>query len=344
MKRRKLHRSYFTIIELLVSMGIFAVLSLVLFKIFDQVQNIYTISMARIEVYEKDDFILNLISRDLRNACNTLNLERSFYFPRTGSIKNDPEATRLFAFAASTKYRPSPNSISRVNEVTYFFDVERGRLYYRLISDACREGTVNKVYTKLTPPADVYYNFLSSKFKDDGNPFVEIPDGNVTSMRNQIWAPDREENPVYDSTESPEGRFALLAKGVYNFKVSCYNWRSKTHRAIKWSRSAMRYVDYLATTFPAASVAGSPLMTCFDPKNLADGLFPLPDVMYIELSVLPDNVWIDVLALREAGHTAEAEAMANRSVHVFRRFVSNTCTPLRSEKDDLSSVEIPTEF
>lgn len=345
------HRA-FTLAELLVSMGIFAIMALMLFRMFAQIQELYIISLARMNAYEKGSFILELLAQDFRNACPTDKFNSSFYYPTNGTIRNTEDITRIIGFAASARYIPSPNSTSRVCEITYFFDDERGRLYYRLIGDGLRESPRPTNKSKLSQARNVAFDFLvndENKIKQTSwNPFKEAKDDSFASLRAQIWAPDREDDPEFNTNESPEGRFVLLADGIYNFKVIPYN-ASQSRYLHRQAGAGGAFFKPRVETNCHLSVYDY----FWDPlKNLSNetignksyGVFPIPDMSCIEVEVVPSDVWSDVLRLREAGKSTEAEELAKTSVQVFRRVVCNMCIPTQGENDDKRSNSIPENF
>lgn len=346
---KKSHKTFFTLLELMLAMGVFALLMLMIIRIYAQINEIYAISMARIETFEKGNFILDMMSRDLRNACPAPDYNRSFYFPRTGVVHNNDSTMMFLAFSASTRFRPSMNSISRICEVAYFLDVERGRLYYRLIGDAMRDGCTQRATKNgLLPSSTVAFDFLSDKYKTSGNPFKEELDDSLTNLREQIWAPDREVAPDYNSNEGPEGRFVLMADGIYWIRVEPYNVsRSKPlqRRGDGYFKNfntevncRLEFVDYFQD--PIMDINNRTLEFAS-----SEGLFPIPDVMTIEICVIPSDTWTEIMTLSEIELNVTTEEahdeiqarmyeLINNSIQTFRRFVSNICIPKRGEFND----------
>ena len=66
LKRRKLRLCCFTLLELFVSMGVFAILMLALMQFFTSAQSIWTRSNTRYDMYDNARLALNLMATDLQ--------------------------------------------------------------------------------------------------------------------------------------------------------------------------------------------------------------------------------------------------------------------------------------
>lgn len=72
LKRRKLRLCCFTLLELLVSMGVFAILMFALMQFFTSAQSIWTRSNTRYDMYDNARLALNLMATDLQCVISDL--------------------------------------------------------------------------------------------------------------------------------------------------------------------------------------------------------------------------------------------------------------------------------
>lgn len=102
----------FTLVELLVSMGVFTLLMFVLIRFFDSAQKAWTLSSQRNMVYENARIALDLITRDLQ--CALYNDENSV----KGIYPFWHENTNKINFITATSIKSS-NATSKICEVKY---------------------------------------------------------------------------------------------------------------------------------------------------------------------------------------------------------------------------------
>ena len=137
MKKRK--RSFFTLLELLVSMGVFAVLMLALMQFFTSAQNIWSNSNSKTEMFDDARLALNIMATDLQ--CMYYedmhdNNKAFFVFSgqpdavKTVSIVPSGTATGYtgFAFAVLRPSKASSKAITRITEVFYRLNTENHTL------------------------------------------------------------------------------------------------------------------------------------------------------------------------------------------------------------------------
>ena len=82
MRKIKLKRSFFTIVELMVAMAVFAILMLILMQIFNSTQDVWKRTTVKSDSYENVRVALNMIEADLMSAIyvdNPTGIGRSFY-------------------------------------------------------------------------------------------------------------------------------------------------------------------------------------------------------------------------------------------------------------------------
>lgn len=115
MRKIKLKRSFFTIVELMVAMAVFAILMLILMQIFNSTQDVWKRTTVKSDSYENVRVALNMIEADLMSAIyvdNPTGIGRSFY---------TDNSTTLW-FPTVKPYLIDENQKLKEVEVAYYLD------------------------------------------------------------------------------------------------------------------------------------------------------------------------------------------------------------------------------
>ena len=148
---RKKIKHCFTLLELLVSMGVFAILMLALMQFFSSAQTIWTTSNAKTDMYENAKIAMNLIAADLMNLYYEHGGDnpKTFFLagvpstsdPPSGKLENETSEFTVIGFstlrpeAATALSDTSKKGITRITEVIYLYDPETNRLYIKNLVD-----------------------------------------------------------------------------------------------------------------------------------------------------------------------------------------------------------------
>ncbi len=144
MKKRK--RSFFTLLELLVSMGVFAVLMLALMQFFTSAQNIWSNSNSKTEMFDDARLALNIMATDLQCMYyEDMHDNKKAFFVFSGqsdaekTVSVVPSGTATgytgFAFAVLRPSKASSKAITRITEVFYRLNTENHTLEMKIVSD-----------------------------------------------------------------------------------------------------------------------------------------------------------------------------------------------------------------
>ena len=125
--RRQMKKTYFTLLELMISMGVFAVLMLGLMQFFTSAQNLWTKSNSTTEVFDNARIAMNLLAADLATAYYEYGHDNQKMFMAKYSSPN------IFAFATVRGTVANQNSVSRLTEV--FYALDGTELKVRTVSD-----------------------------------------------------------------------------------------------------------------------------------------------------------------------------------------------------------------
>ncbi|MBN2641284.1 MAG: type II secretion system protein, partial [Victivallales bacterium] len=111
MKNNSIHRSYFTLVELLVSMGVFSLIMLSLLTLFNSSQKIWARSTAKDSLYSNARVALDLLTYDIQCALinNDADLKGKYPF----WLRKDNQINMITA----TPY--SGDGVSNICEVKY---------------------------------------------------------------------------------------------------------------------------------------------------------------------------------------------------------------------------------
>lgn len=124
-------KRFFTLVELMVAMGIFSLLMMLMFDIMVQVQDMWKESSSRTQLFENARFALDMLQRDLEGANYISSALVNFKMDKM----NRNEGNTGIGFVTASTLRPSASSRARMAECSYYFDKNKGRLLYRLIGD-----------------------------------------------------------------------------------------------------------------------------------------------------------------------------------------------------------------
>lgn len=128
LKNRKKRLCCFTLLELLVSMGVFAILMLALMQFFTSAQSIWTRSNTRYDMYDNARLALNLMATDLQCLYYDDDKTNAKYFDVSG---NDDKWTLSLA----TQRSDSSSACTSLVLVYYQYDKAEGTLKFKQVTD-----------------------------------------------------------------------------------------------------------------------------------------------------------------------------------------------------------------
>ena len=185
MIRKKIKRC-FTLLELMVSMGVFAILMLALMQFFSSAQNIWTASNTKTELYENAKIAMNLIATDLMNLYyehgKPGDSPKTFFLagimdsssPPKGELQDKTKEFDIIAFctlrpeAATAISDPNKKGITRITEVIYFYDRDNSRIYVKNLTDLDAEAASATWCTENNTP-DAEGTLLYQAIQDNAN-------------------------------------------------------------------------------------------------------------------------------------------------------------------------------
>ena len=140
MKKRT--KSFFTLLELLVSMGVFAILMLALMQFFSSAQNIWTNSNTKTDMFDEARLAMNIIATDLQCLYyEDMHSDKKAFFALYDNQTVDIAGftgrtayTRL-AFATLRPEKVRSDAITRITEVFYRLNTKNYTLEMRARSD-----------------------------------------------------------------------------------------------------------------------------------------------------------------------------------------------------------------
>ena len=186
MIRKKIKRC-FTLLELMVSMGVFAILMLALMQFFSSAQNIWTASNAKTELYENAKIAMNLIATDLMNLYyehgKPGDSPKTFFLagimdsssPLKGKLQDKTKEFDIIAFctlrpeAATATSDPNKKGITRITEVIYFYDRDNSRIYVKNLTDLDAEAMSATWCTENNTPDAVPGTLLYQAIQDNAD-------------------------------------------------------------------------------------------------------------------------------------------------------------------------------
>ena len=240
MKKRT--KSFFTLLELLVSMGVFAILMLALMQFFSSAQNIWTNSNTKTDMFDEARLAMNIIATDLQCLYyEDMHSDQKAFFalddPQTNltiaGITGRTAYTRL-AFATLRPEKVRSDAITRITEVFYRLNPRNYTLEMRARSD-------RETYDASSP-----YDYWCTNLK--GSVIENLGDTAFNLLTKDL-----------EQEETPED-WTVLLSNVLDFKVLC---RDRSGNELKSS-------DLLGTT----PIARIPYLveihlTVMDPEVLA---------------------------------------------------------------------------
>lgn len=131
MKKRKYIFRFFTLLELLVSMGVFAVLMLALMQFFTSAQGIWTRSNSRTDMFDSARLAMNMMAVDLQCLYyEDMHPATKKFFHLDGS-----DSEWKLSFATLRPDNVGSNASSNLVLVFYHYNATTGKLMFKEITD-----------------------------------------------------------------------------------------------------------------------------------------------------------------------------------------------------------------
>ena len=156
-KRRGCSSSFFTIIELIAAMAVFAVIMLVMMKFFGSAQKAWTGSAAKSQIFEDAKLAMEMMSRDLQSA---------IYVQNITPFANYSGEDRI-ALISATSMKQNDKCLP-TSEVQYKLDPSDGFLYRSVIGNKNDDGSDN-TYSSANPAGTFNYMAWPSPISDPFN-------------------------------------------------------------------------------------------------------------------------------------------------------------------------------
>ena len=190
-------RAFFTIVELIVAMSIFAILMLILMQIFSATQDVWRRTSQKSDASEMARTALDLLTTDLQSAIYINDFDGpSFYYKQSSALDG-----RKLWFATTKSSLTENNQLSKNVEVEYVLTkmddspkdgVDLYQLEYYVISDNYRDyGTKNSEWDFDTNKTNPYVN--NSSRKEKGILMDNITEFNISVLYNGTNPPYRDE-------------------------------------------------------------------------------------------------------------------------------------------------------
>ena len=128
LKRWKLRLCCFTLLELLISMGVFAILMLALMQFFTSAQSIWTRSNTRYDMYDNARLALNLMAADLQCLYYDDYKTNAKYFDVSETANN-------WTLSMATQRSDSSSACTSLVLVYYQYDKAEGTLSFKQVTD-----------------------------------------------------------------------------------------------------------------------------------------------------------------------------------------------------------------
>lgn len=154
LKRRKLRLCCFTLLELLVSMGVFAILMLALMQFFTSAQSIWTRSNTRYDMYDNARLALNLMATDLQCLYYDDYKTNAKYFDVSGSDDK-------WTLSLATQRSDSSSACTSLVLVYYQYDKEKGTLSFKQVTDYDADNKSQDWITKGESGIDMLSGLMS---------------------------------------------------------------------------------------------------------------------------------------------------------------------------------------
>ncbi len=217
-----MERRNFTLIEIMVAMAVFLIMSVVMMRLFNSAQQVYSNATQRNQLYADARIALDLIARDLQGAMynNEDSVQGIFPFwfrqctpkdsPITDNYYEDGLSVTELNFIAITDVK-SNDANSRICELRYIF-VPAGKAFTNPDGTKIDGGWLIRSCTG--DDNSPRYNFAE-------NPFNDALDNRL----NKIWIDTTGDDPV--DIDTPQGNpsydnFRQVIPYVYDLQFTCY--------------------------------------------------------------------------------------------------------------------------
>lgn len=154
LKNRKKRLCCFTLLELLVSMGVFAILMLALMQFFTSAQSIWTRSNTRYDMYDNARLALNLMATDLQCLYYDDYKTNAKYFDVSGSDDK-------WTLSLATQRSDSSSACTSLVLVYYQYDKEKGTLSFKQVTDYDADNKRQDWITKGESGTDMLSGLMS---------------------------------------------------------------------------------------------------------------------------------------------------------------------------------------
>jgi len=286
MSIRKKHMiRYYTIVEVMVAMGIFLVMMTIMMQFFTSAQKVWNAASKRNIMYADARVAMNLMTREIQSMLFDNDDDGTGIYPfwlewtdistdsktRTSALKtyftdNDDLFTHSGAPNAGDPYLTSLNFISTTDlkPVDEGSDVCEIRYRFVPVYFESTPYSINNVkggklersctaeyYTSGTTTSANDYNFVAYPYVDSANPA-----GRVTS----VWPSGA---PTTAATD-----FATVITGVYSLRFTCYKWVDGTGLAVidPMSSAGKNPADVTITDFNLVTGTPAPVAVRIDIK------------------------------------------------------------------------------
>lgn len=154
LKRWKLRLCCFTLLELLVSMGVFAILMFALMQFFTSAQSIWTRSNTRYDMYDNARLALNLMATDLQCLYYDDDKTNAKYFDASGN-------NNKWTLSLATQRSDSSSACTSLVLVYYQYDKAEGTLKFKQVTDYDADENIKDWITKGESGTDVLSGLMS---------------------------------------------------------------------------------------------------------------------------------------------------------------------------------------
>ena len=278
--RKKIIRNY-TIVEVMVAMGIFLIMMTIMMQFFTSAQKVWNASAKRNMIYADARVAMNLMTREIQSILyynDSTDLPNSIYpfwyewtrtnadgNTRASEIENHyTENNELFEYSGSA-YLTALNFISTTDLKPF----DRG-------SDVCEiRYRFAPIYYNSSPPTtpkDISGGKLqrscTAEYDSDGNQtsgtlynFADIPLGSSNSRTTDIWS----------GTSSAS--FDTVIDGVYSLRFTCYRWSGTGLALLPPMDTGANQIASSSLPFDLSTGTPAPVavridMKLMDPKDL----------------------------------------------------------------------------
>ncbi len=189
----------FTLVEMVVSLGVFSILMLIMFQLFTSAQKAWLNSSNRSSVYQDARMALELISRDIQCIYYEQGKVPFYHHPASGAA-NDTEA--LF-FVSATSIGPSYTISSKLCEIAYKF--------YNADVGVAKNGWLVRSVTGDAEGSNTKWNFYNTW--NDPTPAIRTTPYNDASNAAYAFTQDSASSDAYNT----------IIPHVVNLTFKCFN-------------------------------------------------------------------------------------------------------------------------